>query len=156
MQILDGITIATGFPDSIVIFSLGRLKMHTSYNFLDIHNDGINPFTLSIRREMCSLESFSSRGWSCFVYIRLPFWRHRACIATYSWGRPSLRAQRGFRNWPRVCVRSRGWTRHHARMGSHVAPRASRSRATPRVRDGASNHGSWRKNVVNFHSTTII
>ena len=33
---------------------------------------------------------------------------------------------------------------------------AARSRATPRVRGGASNHGSWRKNVVNFHSTTII
>ena len=29
-------------------------------------------------------------------------------------------------------------------------------RVTPRVRGGASNHGSWRKNVVNFHSTTII
>ena len=27
---------------------------------------------------------------------------------------------------------------------------------TPRVRGGAFNHGSWRKNVVNFHSTTII
>ena len=61
--------------------------MHTSDNFLDIHNDGINPFTLSTRREMCSLESFSSCGWltwSCFVYIRPPLWRHRACIATYS------------------------------------------------------------------------
>ena len=60
------------------------------------------------------------------------------------------------RNWPRFCVRSRGWTRHHARVGSPVAPRTARSRATPRVRGGASNHGSWRKNVVNFHSTTII
>ena len=60
------------------------------------------------------------------------------------------------RNWPRFCVRGRGWTRHHARVGSPVAPRAARSRATPRVRGGASNHGSWRKNVVNFHSTKII
>ena len=32
----------------------------------------------------------------------------------------------------------------------------ARSRATPRVRGGASNHGSWRKNVVNFHFTTTI
>ena len=61
--------------------------MHTSDNFLDIHNDDINLFTLSNLREMCSFESFSSRGcltWSCFVNIRLPLWRHRACIATYS------------------------------------------------------------------------
>ena len=32
--------------------------MHISDNFLDIHNDSINPFTLSTRREMCSPESF--------------------------------------------------------------------------------------------------
>ena len=35
------------------------------------------------------------------------------------------------RNWPRFCVRCRGWMRHHARVGSPVAPH-------------------------NFHSTTII
>ena len=50
------------------------------------------------------------------------------------------------RNWPRFCVRSSGWTCHHARVGSPVAPRCG----------GTSNHGSWRKNVVNFHSTTIV
>ena len=27
------------------------------------------------------------------------------------------------RNWPRFCLRSHGWTRHHARVGSSVAPR---------------------------------
>ena len=32
-------------------------------------------------------------------------------------------------NWPRFFVRSRGWTRHHARVGSPVPPRAARSRA---------------------------
>ena len=67
--------IMTGFPDSIAIVSFYRLKMHTSDNFLDIHNDGMNPFRLSARSEMCSLESFSSRGWlkwPCFVNIRLP------------------------------------------------------------------------------------
>ena len=44
--------------------------MHTSDNFLDMHNDGINLFTLSNRHEMCSFESFSSSGcltWLCFV-----------------------------------------------------------------------------------------
>ena len=54
--------------------------------FLVIHNDGINPFTLSNLHEMCSFEFFPSRGcltWSCFVYIRLPLSRHHACIATY-------------------------------------------------------------------------
>ena len=34
--------------------------------------------------------------------------------------------------------------------------RPQRSRATPLLRGGASNHGSRRRNVVNFHSTTII
>ena len=54
------------------------------------------------------------------------------------------------RNWPRFCVRSRGWTRHHARVGSPVTPRAARSRTTPWVRGGAFNHGFWRKNVANY------
>ena len=61
--------------------------MHTLDNFLDIRNNGINPFTLSTRHEMCSLESFSLREWltwSCFVYIRPPLWRYRACITMYS------------------------------------------------------------------------
>ena len=31
--------------------------MHTSDNFLDIHRDGINLFTLSNLHEMCSFES---------------------------------------------------------------------------------------------------
>ena len=50
-------------------------------------NGGINAFTLWNRRDMCSLESLSSRGCStqsCFVYIRVPLWRHRVCIATRS------------------------------------------------------------------------
>ena len=37
-----------------------------------------------------------------------------------------------------------------------VAPHAARRVATPRVRGGASIHGSWRKIVVNFYSTMII
>ena len=60
------------------------------------------------------------------------------------------------RNWTRFCVRSRGWTRSHAHVGSSGAPLAARNRATPRVRGGASNHGSSRKNMINFHSTRII
>ena len=64
---LDCIAIARGLSDLIVIVSLYRLKMHTSSNFLDIHNDGINPFTLSTRREMCSLESF------CYIYMLYVF-----------------------------------------------------------------------------------
>ena len=47
--------------------SVYRLKIHTSDNFPNIHNDGINLFTLSNCREMCSLQRFSSRGclmWS--------------------------------------------------------------------------------------------
>ena len=51
------------------------------------------------------------------------------------------------RNWPLFCVRSRGWIRHLARVGSPVAPR---------LRGGVSNHGSRRKNATNYHSTTII
>ena len=39
------------------------------------------------------------------------------------------------RNWPHFCVRSRGWTRRHARVGSP---------------------GSACKNAVNSHSTTTI
>ena len=60
------------------------------------------------------------------------------------------------RNWPRFCVRSPGWMRHHALVGSPIAPRAARSRATPRVHGGASNQCSWCKNVINFNSTMII
>ena len=35
--------------------------MHNSDNFLDIHIDGINAFTLSNRREMCSRKLFFTR-----------------------------------------------------------------------------------------------
>ena len=80
-------TIATGIPRFDCHIPLYRLKMHTSDNFLDIQNGGLNPFTRSNLREMCSFHSFSSRECltrSCFVYIRLPLWRHRACIATYT------------------------------------------------------------------------
>ena len=55
---LDSITIATWIPRFDCHISLYRLKMNISYNFLDIHNDSIDPFTHSNRREMCSLESF--------------------------------------------------------------------------------------------------
>ena len=33
---------------------------------------------------------------------------------------------------------------------------AAQSKATPQERGSTSNHGTWRKNVVNFYSTTII
>ena len=48
------------------------------------------------------------------------------------------RQKDGCKNWPHFCNRSSGWTCHHPRVGSPVAPRA----ATPWVRGGASNHGS--------------
>ena len=83
---LDSIKIGKGIPQFDCHISLYRLTMPTSENFLDIHNGDINPFTILNCHEMFWLESFSSRGcltWSCFVYIRLPLWRHRACIATY-------------------------------------------------------------------------
>ena len=41
-------------------------------------------------------------------------------------------------------------------VGLPVTLRAARRWATPRVRGGASNQGSWCKNVVNFNSTMII
>ena len=84
---LDSVTVATGIPRFDCHILLYRLKMHTSDNSLDIHSDGINPFTLSNHREMCSLQRFSSRGcltWPCFDYNRLLLWRHCTCIATYS------------------------------------------------------------------------
>ena len=90
---LDSVTIATGLPYSIVIVSQHRVKIHSSDNFLDIRNDCLNPFTLSTAVKCVHLNVFSSRGWltwSCFVYIRLPFWRHRTCIATYSPGKTAL------------------------------------------------------------------
>ena len=58
-------------------------------------------------------------------------------------------------NWPRLCIGSRGWTCHLAWVGSPVTQHLAWSLATP-VYGLACNHGSWRKNVVNFHSTTII
>ena len=42
------------------------------------------------------------------------------------------------------------------RATTHEWGRSARSRPTPRMRGGASNHGSCRKNGINFHSTTII
>ena len=41
-------------------------------------------------------------------------------------------------------------------VGSRGSARNAEQQATPLLRGGASNHGSWRKTVVNFHSTTII
>ena len=61
--------------------------MHTSDNFLDINNDGINPFRHSTSCEMCSLLKvfLHMGGWRGHaVYIRLPLWCHHACIAMYS------------------------------------------------------------------------
>ena len=49
-----------------------------------------------------------------------------------------------------------GLPRLSGAVGLPVAPHAAWRLATPRVRGGESNHGSWRKNVVNFHSTMII
>ena len=92
-RVIMQITIAKVIPHLDCHISRYRLKMHTSDNFQDIHNGDINPFTLSNRREMCSLESFSSRGclrWSCFVYMRLPLWQNRPCIATYSLRKATL------------------------------------------------------------------
>ena len=41
-------------------------------------------------------------------------------------------------------------------VGSPVTPDAARSRATPLVRGGSANHGSWRKTVVNSYILTWI
>ena len=38
------------------------------------------------------------------------------------------------------------------RVGSPGSALRAERRATPLVRGGASNHGSWRKNVVNSYS----
>ena len=67
--------------------------MHTLDNFLDIHNGGLNQLTHSNHCEMCSFESFSWCGcltWSCSIYIHLPLWHHRTCIATDSQRKASL------------------------------------------------------------------
>ena len=101
--------IATGIPRFNCHISLYRLGIDTADNFLDIRNDGIKPFTLSNRHEMCSFETFSSREclmWSCFVYIRLPLWRHRACIATYSPKEVALTWSWWYRyNWRLFCLK---------------------------------------------------
>ena len=86
--------------------------------------------------------------------------KHQYTITKYSWyiknlqhvGRPPLRSYvwtlacgpleeeghthsvRECRNWPRFCVRSRGWKRHPARVGSPIALRAAvRSNGQPRL-----------------------
>ena len=67
---LDSVTVATGIPRFDCHILLYTLKMHTSDNFLDIHNDGINPFTLSNYREMCSFD----------VFLHVGAWHGRALI----------------------------------------------------------------------------
>ena len=49
---LDSVTIATGIPRFDCHISLYWLKMHTSDNFLDMPDDGINPFMFSNHHEM--------------------------------------------------------------------------------------------------------
>ena len=81
----------------------------------------------------CQLDKFQ---WNSIVFIQNNAFEIVVC---QNGGHFVQKNMSWCRNWPRFCVRSRGWTRQHAR-----------------VRGGASNHGSWRKNVVNFHSTTIV
>ena len=54
----DSVTIATGISRFGCHISLYRWKLHTSDNFLDIHNGGTNPFTPSNRCEICSPNFF--------------------------------------------------------------------------------------------------
>ena len=114
--------------------------------------------SISNHHEICSLESFSSCGWlttSCFVYIRLPLWHHHACVATYSPRKAALiwswwYGFNCFKNeWKFAtcfCVRSPGWTTHHALV------RSPGRRTRLPVRGGASNHGSLRKIAVNSYT----
>ena len=160
--------IATGIPRFNCHISLYRLGMDTADNFLDIRNDGIKPFTLSDRHEMCSFETFSSREclmWSCFVYIRLPLWRHRACIATYSPKEVALTWSLWYRyKWRLFCLKIACFNCYDLNDGDRmeidyvfasgalvgrttthewVACRSARSRATP--------HPDHHKNVVNSY-----
>ena len=76
-----------------------------------------------------------------------------------------LKLQRAIRIWWQGCplgpkiLHYVVWIDHvfvSGAVGLPVALRAAPRLATPRVGGGASNHSSWHKNVVNFHSTMII
>ena len=71
--------IATGIPRFDCHTSLYILRIYTSDNFLDIHNDGINPFMLSNRREMCSHERFFFFTWVLDVVV---VYLHSSTIVT--------------------------------------------------------------------------
>ena len=123
---------------------------------------------------MCSFENVSSHRclkWSWFVYVRLPLWRHRACIATYSPGKAALTGSwwYGFNcGWITIKItrldcydqndRGRMEIDHAFAPGAVVGRATTHSwgraeqRVTPLLRGGASNHGSWRKNVVNSYN----
>ena len=48
-----------------------------------------------------------------------------------------------------------GWTRHHALVGLPGSALRAEWRAAPLLRGGASDHSSWRNNVINSYSHTL-
>ena len=101
--------IVTGFPDSVVIVSLHTLKMHTSDNFPDMYNDGINPFMLSTRHENLkkNITRFDCYDLNdhCIMEIDHVFVSGAVvgCATMHEWGCSLLRTQRGA-GWHHECV----------------------------------------------------
>ena len=85
--------------------------MHISNNVLDIHNGGINPFTLSNRRGMCSLESFPSRRPVLDVVV---LYLHSSTIVTSSCVHSDRR--------PHASVVARPTTAPDAKRGQFLQP----------------------------------
>ena len=80
------VTFATVITRFACHISFYRLQMNTSNYLLGIYNDGINPFMFSNLWNVL-IWFFSARACltlAWFAYIRLPLWRHCACITTYS------------------------------------------------------------------------
>ena len=135
---------------------------------------------------MCSLESFTSRAWVLNVvvlcYIRLPLWHYHTWIYSDVFsgeGDVDLKLVIPIElriillqnrhdlialtlmivvEWKLTTFvhQERGWMRHHAFVGSPGSVLRAEWRATPLVCGGVSNHGSWRKNMVNSYIPTWI
>ena len=96
--------------------------MPTSDNFLDIHNDDINPVTLLNRHEMCSLEKF----FFMWVLDMAVLCLHSSTIVMSSCVHSDVLAEED------DSVDLKWWV-------------------TPLVHGSASKHSSWCKNTVNYY-----
>ena len=118
----------------------------------------------------------------CYNYFLIPLWRLGACIATYSPRKAALTCSWWYRfncvdnsasnmTWLDCyhlndqgkleidnvfCVRDRGWMLHRPPVGADGSALCAERPATPLVRYGASNHGSWIKSVVNSYIMALV